>query len=270
MSNTKPSFKDILNQSKGKSLDKKEDKKEETKETKEESKETKKSSSKSNQVLTKGGYDAFEVMSALQKSIRRGQEEFAMFWALEMEETNPSWLWKRLMIMSTEDVGIADPSVCTTVKTMWDTYEKMKEMAKGKKPESHILGMAVLSLCRAPKNHEVLYFPMVVNWWRKYLDWKIEIPDYALDVHTKRGKKMGRGRNHWYSEGLRVDKKVEISGDKYETAFRRGDEIKYNLEDADDFYYYDHEGHYEKTEEDTVIDADTGLPLVGEYDKNKV
>lgn len=261
MSNTKPSFKDILNQSKDQPVEKKE-----SKETKTESKETKKeTSSKGNQVLTKGGYDAFEVMSALQKSIRRGQEEFAMFWALEMEETNPSWLWKRLMVMSTEDVGIADPTVCTTVKTMWDTYEKMKEMAKGKKPESHILGMAVLSLCRAPKNHEVLYFPMVVNWWRKYLDWKIDIPDHALDVHTKRGKKMGRGRNHWYSEGLRVANKVTIKDDKYETAFRRGDELKYDLENADDFYYYDHDGHYEKTEEDEVIDPETGLPKVGTF-----
>lgn len=249
------SFKEILEQSKDK-LDK-------DPEEKPVEKTTEKESSKGNQVLTKGGYDAFEVMSALQKAIRRGKEEEAMYWAFEIEGTNPSWLWKRLMIISTEDVGLADPTVCTTIKTLWDTYDKMKEKAKGKTPESHILGMAILTLCRASKNHEALYFPMVINWWRKYLDWRIEIPDYALDVHTRRGKKMGRGRNHWYSEGSRIYRKIVIHGDKYGTAFRVGDELKYDLKNADDYYYDDHNENYERTEEDEVIDLETGLPKYG-------
>ena len=36
------------------------------------------------QVLTMKGYDMFEVISAFQKSIRRGLEDDAMFWGVEL------------------------------------------------------------------------------------------------------------------------------------------------------------------------------------------
>lgn len=246
------SFKDILEKSKSTVQPQKAEKHE-----------PEKAKSTGGEFITKGGYDAFEVMSALQKSIRRGLEADAMYWAFEMESTQPTWLWKRLMIMTTEDVGSADPSLVTLVKTLWDTYDKMKEMSKGKTPESHILGMAVLSLCRANKSHEAMYLPMTVNWWRKYLGWRIEIPDWALDIHTKRGKKLGRGRNHWYSEGFRIFKKATIDNDKWGNAFRIGDELKYNLHEQEDYYYHAYKGEYHHTEEDEVIDPKTGLPKYG-------
>ena len=37
---------------------------------------------------TKHGYDFYEVLSALQKEIRRGNEYEAMFWAVELESFN--------------------------------------------------------------------------------------------------------------------------------------------------------------------------------------
>ncbi len=224
----------------------------------------------SNQVLTENGYDAFEVMSALQKSIRRGLEAQAMFWALEIEGLNSNWLWKRLLIITTEDIGPADPHMHVLIKTLWDTYNSMKDMSKGKKPESHILGHAVLSLCRAKKSHESMYSIMTAHWWRKYLDWRLEVPDWALDMHTRRGKKKGRGRNHWYSEGFRLHNKATVEGDKWSNAFRIGDEIKYNLHEADDYYFHDHEGEYHHTEEDSIVDPETGLPKIGTYNKDKV
>ncbi len=67
--------------------------------------------SKPHYVLkTKGGYLLDEVVSALQKCIRRGREEEAMYWALEMAESGcGKYLWRRLMIIGAEDVGLADP-----------------------------------------------------------------------------------------------------------------------------------------------------------------
>ncbi len=271
----KQTFRELLEQAKNKPDN---TAKEEVKETvkekeegkeKEEVKEKEKSKAK-DQVLTKNDYDAFECMSALQKSIRRGLEAEAMFWALELEGLNPSWLWKRLMIITTEDIGPADPHMPVLIKTLWDTYNSMKEMAKGKAPECHILGHAVLVLCRAKKSHESMYLPMTVSWWRRYLDWRIEIPDWALDLHTRRGKKKGRGRNHWYSEGFRLFNKATIEDDKWSDAFRVGDEIKYDLHEADDYYFHDHKGEYHHTEEDNSIDPETGLPKIGTYDKDKV
>ena len=37
---------------------------------------------------TKRGYDMYELISALQKDIRRGNEYEAMFWAVELETFN--------------------------------------------------------------------------------------------------------------------------------------------------------------------------------------
>jgi replication-associated recombination protein RarA len=270
---TTPSFKDLLEKTKSASLETRKSKdaeKEKVEKPEEKPEALADIKPKTDQMLTKNGYDVFEVMSALQKMIRRGKEGEAMFWAFEMESFNSTWLWKRLMVITTEDVGPADPSIPVLVKTLWDTYDRMKDMAKGKQPESHILGMAVLSLCRAKKSHEAMYLPMTVNWHRKYLGWKIEIPDVALDIHTKRGKKMGRGRNHWYSEGFRINNHEEIDGDKWGNAFRVGDEVKYNLLEADDYYYHKHNGEYHHTEEDDLIDPETGLPMIGTYDREKV
>jgi hypothetical protein len=62
-------------------------------------------------LRTKHNYDAFEVVSALQKCIRRGLEEDALYWAYELAESRnknySSWLWTRLKVIACEDVGPA-------------------------------------------------------------------------------------------------------------------------------------------------------------------
>ena len=60
---------------------------------------------------------------------------------------------------------------------------------------------AVLTLIRAKKSRFVdLSYPV---YWRKHSDQSgiKSIPDYALDCHTRKGKKMGRGDLHFYEEG---------------------------------------------------------------------
>jgi len=41
---------------------------------------------------TTRGYDIYELLSALQKDIRRGNEYEALFWAAELESLNPKML----------------------------------------------------------------------------------------------------------------------------------------------------------------------------------
>ena len=164
---------------------------------------------------TKNGYEPFEVVSAIQKMIRRGKEVDAMFWAMELEETNPGWLWKRLMIIAVEDIGLADPDVVLLVKNLWDTYDKVKNMGKGRQPEGNILGMAILSMCRARKNREADDFAYMMYLRRKD-GMRLDMPDVALDQHTRRGKEMGRGDEYWFKEANRLSNRVEIEGNPYE------------------------------------------------------
>ena len=39
---------------------------------------------------------------------------------------------------------------------------------------------------------------------------KREVPDYAYDKHTLKGKRMGRGMKHFFSEGAKINNISEI------------------------------------------------------------
>ena len=64
-------------------------------------------------VKTYHGLPADQVISALQKEIRRGNTENAVLLAYEMVITSPAledYLWQRLMVISVEDVGFGEPN----------------------------------------------------------------------------------------------------------------------------------------------------------------
>ena len=103
--------------------------------------------------LTKNGYALDEVASALQKSIRLGDEEQAIYWALELYETAPNYTWKRVLITAAEDIGLAAPDVVAQVSALAQAWEFCRKMSYYVSP--HHLTMAVMLLCRAPKSTEV-------------------------------------------------------------------------------------------------------------------
>ena len=148
--------------------------------------------------ITPKGYDLHEVLSALQKEIRRGKEYEAVYWAAELESFNPKALWNRLRVIASEDIGLANPHASLLV----DVLEKQYDAVAGKNDSSRLfLVHAVLYLARSPKSRIVDNLLSVV-----YNDeTRLEIPDYALDKHTVRGKKMGRGLEHFFAEGAKLD-----------------------------------------------------------------
>ncbi|MBU1879975.1 MAG: hypothetical protein KJ734_13600, partial [Chloroflexi bacterium] len=63
-------------------------------------------------VKTEHGLPADQIISALQKEIRRGHTENAVLLAYEMILTSPAledYLWQRLMIIAVEDIGLGEP-----------------------------------------------------------------------------------------------------------------------------------------------------------------
>jgi len=154
---------------------------------------------------TAKGYDFLEVLSALQKEVRRGNEYEAVYWATELESFNPKALWSRLRVIASEDIGLANPLASLIV----DVLEK--QYYADKKDSSRLfLVHAVLFLARSPKSRIVDNLLTVV-----YNDEeRLEIPDYALDMHTYRGRKMGRGLEHFFAEGAKLEK--QALADPYE------------------------------------------------------
>lgn len=159
-------------------------------------------------LQTENGYPFGEVASALQKSIRRGMEEEAMYWAIELETRFPDYLWKRLQIISIEDIGIADMKVVLYVAEMRRIYQELrkdyeKDPARKSRSFRMALSNAILSLCRAKKSRIGDEFQIVI-YGRRQEGWKLDIPDYALDMHTSRGRAMKREAVHFWSEGVKL------------------------------------------------------------------
>lgn len=177
--------------------------------------------SKRYDTRTVGGYPLDEATSALQKSIRRGLEGEAMYWALELAESGyGQYLWRRLMVIAAEDIGIADPQALTVASAGWlATKESTKSFTTPPGMKLEFLGPTILYLCRAPKNREGDDFCWYIMERRKR-GWRLPIPDYALDEHTERGRKMGRGRAFWFEEASKLAGAVEIEQNQYGTLVR--------------------------------------------------
>lgn len=176
----------------------------------------------------KHSYTDDEVKSALQKEIRRGNEQEAMYWALELayeydEEKNPlgksSWTWlcNRLKIIVYEDIGIANPDVVLQVSKAVDDMYSLRE--KNNDEWDMALAHIILLLCRSEKNRINDYFKVAIEqlWDKK----KMDIPDYALDMHTTRGNKMGRtkhtqkGIEHFINEGEKLENVKKVKDDDF-------------------------------------------------------
>ena len=157
------------------------------------------------QVVTNGGLAADEVISTLQKSIRRGDVLNGVRCAVEMEATSDDldrYLWDRLHVIAVEDVGFAQPAAIATIVALDIARQRFP-------PGSHdrqlfaVHAVRVLAESAKDRSNDEL-----ANVVRLDADAGVlpEIPDHALDMHTRRGQQMGRGLPHFLSEGARVDR----------------------------------------------------------------
>lgn len=147
---------------------------------------------------TISGLDAYECMSALQKHIRRGEEDRACWFAFELAASLPALVISRLRIIGQEDVGLGDPIAVVFAEVALDNAERNLKSKHG----AWKLGIAnaVLALSRATKSRLADEFQAVVSKMPQP-----PVPDYALDKHTTRGKALGRGAQHWVAEGCVLD-----------------------------------------------------------------
>jgi replication-associated recombination protein RarA len=82
------------------------------------------------------------------------------------------------------------------------------KQASQRPQERIILAHAIIALCRAPKSRIADDLACVVSHQRESEGLRREIPDYALDQHTQRGKRLGRGIQHWAEEGCQLTNEV--------------------------------------------------------------
>ena len=155
-------------------------------------------------VRTKHGYSFYEVASAFQKAIRRCDEKQAMFWAVELYESGyQKYAWKRMLIMSCEDVGLGDITTNTLVWNLKQTYDHLVSLKERSLPEKLPFTQAVLTLVHAKKSR---FVDLAISvYWQENATKRYELPDYVFDMHTLRGKQLGRGLEHFYAEAAKIE-----------------------------------------------------------------
>jgi hypothetical protein len=148
---------------------------------------------------TRRGYEPYECISAVQKAIRRSQPREAVYWGWELWASGyDNWAWARLNEILSEDIGIADRYLPATIKSL----EGQSKFEKQKKNHGGLQFVhAVLLMATAKKSRLVDWLLMEVNSNNCE---RLEIPDYALDRHTRRGLRMGRDWTHFMEHGARL------------------------------------------------------------------
>lgn len=162
-------------------------------------------------LRTVRGYDFFEASSTMQKAIRRNDVKTAGYFALELWQSKyDKYVWKRLYTISAEDcAGI----ITQEIQALHNGYQLVNAGAKSPKGRIFI-SKAVILLCSSYKSRDADHLQNIVydqsygineNEIEKYFEEVrnepyLPIPDYAYDVHTREGKKMGKTKSEFFVE----------------------------------------------------------------------
>ena len=161
--------------------------------------------------ITKKGYSLFDVSSALQKAIRRGEEKAALYWAFEIEQSGYyKYLWYRLRIVSIEDVGVANTDCLLQVIAAEESYETFRKRNSG----ATVLALvhAIILLVRSPKSR-------LSDWATCFTrevhnSHNLSIPDEALDKHTRRGRENGKTIEDFFATGCKLNDHQVMEGEE--------------------------------------------------------
>ena len=166
-------------------------------------------------VRTRHGLPGDQVISALQKEIRRGRAENAALLAYEMLTTSPEMeakLWQRLLTISVEDIGPGEWQAPVLIHTLY----QMRQAFDRAQAERRLLAVhAVRYLCGCLKDRSS---DEMSAWVKRAVESGRQmplIPDYALDMHTARGQDMGRDLRHFYAEASQVSPELPERDETY-------------------------------------------------------
>ncbi|MBL8096042.1 MAG: hypothetical protein JNL73_17845 [Anaerolineales bacterium] len=147
---------------------------------------------------------ADQVISALQKEIRRGNTENAVLLAYEMILTSPAledYLWQRLLVIAVEDVGFGDVNAPVLLHALYQTVRGF-DRSVGERKLFAVHAVRYLCACRKDRTSDEM-----INWVMAAVangTARPSIPDYALDMHTAAGQALGRDRRYFFEVGAQL------------------------------------------------------------------
>ena len=151
-------------------------------------------------TTTYSGFAADEVISAIQKSLRRGWLENAILLGWEMFLTSPEMeemMWSRLCVIAVEDVGFGNVNLPPIIETLYQQHSRYP------RPIGDRFLFAAHAIRLIATSAKDRTSDDLVNWARRSMELgerSPEIPDIALDMHTLKGQQMGRDYRFFMEE----------------------------------------------------------------------
>jgi putative ATPase len=141
------------------------------------------------------GDQHYDVVSAFIKSVRGSDADAALHYLARMIEAgeDPRFITRRLMILASEDIGLADPTALTTAVAAAQTVQLIGM------PEAQLtLAHATIALAVAPKSNAVT--TAIGAALADVRAGKIgQVPPHLRDAHYSGAKKIGHGATYKYS-----------------------------------------------------------------------
>ncbi len=107
-----------------------------------------------NIIYDKNGQNHFDIVSAFIKSIRGSDPDATLYWLANMIEAgeDPNYIFRRLLISASEDIGLADPNAIVVVNSCHGAFEKV-----GYPEGYYFLSQASIFLAISPKSNSTKY-----------------------------------------------------------------------------------------------------------------
>lgn len=136
-------------------------------------------------LYDKDGDYHFDTISAFIKSVRGSDPDAALYWLAKMVRAgeDPAFIFRRMIILASEDVGLADPNAINVVISCAEAFDRIG-FPEGNFP----LAQAALYLATAPKSNTTLSFFDALA--------EIEKEDAEVPKHLKDGNRDKEGFGH--------------------------------------------------------------------------
>jgi len=143
----------------------------------------------------KGGDQFYDQISALHKAVRGSDPDAALYWFARLIDggCDPAYVARRIVRMSTEDVGLADPRALTMALEAWQAYERLGS------PEGELaLAQCVVFLAVAAKSNAV-YTALGQARADVGSYGTLEVPMHLRNAPTRLMKELGYGKDYRYA-----------------------------------------------------------------------
>ena len=148
-------------------------------------------------LYDKEGDYHFDTISAFIKSIRGSDPDAALYWLARMIEAgeDPRFILRRLIILASEDIGLANPSALVVAESAAAAYDRIG-LPEGTFP----LTQATLYLATSPKSNSALGFFDALTAVKEELAG--EVPSHLRDASRDK-QAFGHGEGYLYPHAYR-------------------------------------------------------------------